>query len=390
MEELPLPSRTRVVFGENTVDGLGDLVRDLAAGAGRVLLVTDPGLVAIGHVARAEAALRAAGLDVHRHDAVRQNPDTTDVDACRDAITATNPDVLVGFGGGSTIDAAKGANFVFAGGGRMEDYWGKNKAKGTLLPLVAVPTTAGTGTELQSFALIQQASTHQKMACGDPQALPRLAVLDPTLTVTLPRDITACTALDTLGHAIETAVTRARTDTSAPLSGEAFRLVHAHLPEVLADPGDLASRGALLRAAALGGCAIEHSMLGAAHAMANPLTAHRRIPHGHAVALALPHVIRFNAEDPAVATIYAGLARDVDLASASTIDRDAAHSLADRVGSLCDLAGLTRVLTAFDVEEADLDALATEAARQWTAQFNPRDVDAGTFRSLFRAALTPR
>ena len=249
MEELPLPSRTRVVFGENTVDGLGDLVRDLAAGAGRVLLVTDPGLVAIGHVARAEAALRAAGLDVHRHDAVRQNPDTTDVDACRDAITATNPDVLVGFGGGSTIDAAKGANFVFAGGGRMEDYWGKNKAKGTLLPLVAVPTTAGTGTELQSFALIQQASTHQKMACGDPQALPRLAVLDPTLTVTLPRDITACTALDTLGHAIETAVTRARTDTSAPLSGEAFRLVHAHLPEVLADPGDLASRGALLRAA---------------------------------------------------------------------------------------------------------------------------------------------
>src|SRR5205085_5911649 len=234
-------------------------------------------------------------------------------------------------------------------GGRMQDYWGLGKAKSPMLPLIAIPTTGGTGSECQSFALITDEETHQKMACGDPKAAARIAILDPALTLSQPRKVTACSGIDAVAHAIETAVARSRTPMSLVFSREAFRLTLTGLPRVLKSPQDIDARSCMLLGAAWAGTAIENRMLGAAHSAANPLTAHFKIPHGHAVGLMLPHVVRFNAADHATAHAYSDLAATARISHPSGAAEDIAQRLAERLERLLDLAALPRTLQDLDV-----------------------------------------
>jgi len=377
--------RTRIDFGSGAVDGLGEHVRRL--GSKRVLLVTDPGIVAAGHVERAERALAEGGAAVHVFADVRENPTTLDVDRCLQFAKDVLPDLIVAVGGGSSMDTAKGCNFVLTNGGRMADYWGVGKATRPMLPLIAVPTTAGTGSEAQSFALISDEHTHAKMACGDKKAAAVVAVLDPSLTLTQPRFVAACTGMDAIVHAVETAVTTKRNAISQLFSRESFRLAQEHLPRVLAEPADEASRGAMLKAACYAGIAIENSMLGAAHSMANPLTAAYDIHHGQAVGMMSPHVVRFNAEDPAVAELYAELARFAGLCGRAATPAEGVEALGNRLTELLTICGLPTNLEACGVPASALDELAEGAAKQWTAGFNPRSVGAGEFGALYRGAL---
>ncbi|MEI9897014.1 MAG: iron-containing alcohol dehydrogenase [Chthoniobacter sp.] len=197
-----------MIFGEDAIERVGELAREF--GSRHVLLVTDKGLAGAGHPARAVGFLEAAGLQVTIFDEVRENPTTVDVDRCVAVARAAGVDLIVGLGGGSSMDTAKGTNFILTNGGQMKDYWGVGKATKPMLPMIAIPTTAGTGSECQSFALISDDQTHLKMACGDPKAAARVAILDPLLTVSQPPRVTACTGVDTLVHAIETAVTKKR------------------------------------------------------------------------------------------------------------------------------------------------------------------------------------
>lgn len=380
--KLALP--TRLVFGVDEIDRLGEYAEGL--GGRQLFLFTDQGVVEAGHVERALAALAASRLEVRCFDRVSQNPTTADVDAGLAAIGDYQPDLLIGLGGGSSLDVAKACNFLRAGGGRMEDYWGVGKARGTLLPMIAIPTTAGTGSEVQSFTLIEQADTHQKMACGDRQAAPRLALLDPTLTLTQPRSVTACTGLDAIGHAVETAVTTKRNAVSTAFSLAAFELAHQNLPRVLSHPQDLDARGRMLRAAAFAGVAIEHSMLGAAHSLANPLTARCGIAHGLAVGLMLPHVVRFNGRDPETAALYAELGRRAKVCTYQTSDADAVEQLAVRLETMLQATGLQYRLSDAGVSPDRYGALAEEAATQWTAQFNPTPVAVADFQTLLEMA----
>lgn len=369
--------RTRIVFGAGSVSRLGELSREL--GAKRVLVVTDPGIVAAGHAEKAVSALRASGLDVTVFDAVRENPDATDVDNCLGVARASAAELLVGLGGGSAMDTAKGANFLLTNGGQMEDYKGIGKATKPMLPLIAVPTTAGTGSECQSFALISDPVTHLKMACGDPKAAARVAILDAELTVSLPQRVTACTGMDAVVHALETAVTKKRSPLSQLFSREAFRLCFEALPVVLANPADLDARGRMLLGAAYAGTAIENSMLGCAHSAANPLTAHFGVIHGQAVGRLIPGVLRRNLAEPAAAAEYLALAKMVGL---SSVD-----ALQERLLEVLELAGLGAGLRALGVTEALVPTMAREAAAQWTASFNPMAFTVEDFESLYREAL---
>ncbi len=376
--------RTRLVFGAGARLRAGELAREL--GARSALLVTDPGIVGCGHVAPVEEALERAGLRVRRFAEVRENPTTLDVQRCLEAARSAEPELFVALGGGSSIDVAKGANFLLTNGGEMAHYVGRRTARRPLLPLLALPTTAGTGSEVQSFALIADEGSHRKMACGDPSAAPRLAILDPELTVTLPPLVTARTGLDALGHAVETAVTSARSPASDLWSREAFRLAVGAFPVVLREPSNLAARGEMLLAACWAGLAIEGSMLGAAHSMANPLTAHFAVAHGQAVATALPHVVRFNAQDGPTAERYAALARAAGLDGGARDAAGAARALADRLAGFLAEAGLPTTLSALGVAREAVPRLAAEAAEQWTARFNPRPVGEAEFRALYAAA----
>src|SRR5678815_3509216 len=182
--------RTRVVFGENAIERIGQYVLEL--GGKRVLLVTDPGIKAAGHAGRVQTIIEAAGVNVTMFDRVQENPTTRCVQACVDVAREAKIDLLIGLGGGSSMDTAKGCNFILTNGGEIKDYWGVGKAKLPMLPLIAIPTTGGTGSECQSYALISDPETHRKMACGDPKAAARIAILDPTLTVSQPQRVSAC------------------------------------------------------------------------------------------------------------------------------------------------------------------------------------------------------
>ena len=376
----------RLVAGVGVFAQLGTLAREL--GATRALLVTDPGIVAAGHVEKACELLRAAGIVVTVFGEVRENPTTEDVDACLAIARSAAPDLLIGLGGGSAMDAAKGCNFLLTNGGKMADYWHTGAAVKPLLPFIAVPTTAGTGSECQSYALITDPVTHRKMACGDPKALARIALLDPALTTTQPRRVTAATGLDAIGHAVECLVTVRRNPVSHLFAREAFVLLHAHLPVVLADPGHLAARAAMQLGAAYAGLAIEHSMLGAAHACANPLTAQFGVIHGEAVALMLPAVVAYNAQDPACAALYAELAERAGLIG-NQAGSEPVAAMVLRLKTLI-VQGAVASLASHGIGHAAIAGLAEDAATQWTAANNPRPVTAADLAAIFRLALVDR
>jgi alcohol dehydrogenase len=288
------------------------------------------------------------------------------------------------------MDCAKGINFLYSCGGRMEDYWGVDKATGPMLPMVAVPTTAGTGSEAQSFALISQADSHVKMACGDKRAACRIAVLDPALTLTQPSRVTALAGVDAISHALESFVSKRRNPLSITYSRRAWQLLSESFPVILAEPDDLPARSSMQLGAYFSGLAIETSMLGAAHALANPLTARFGITHGQAVGMMLPQVIRFNGEQ--VGAWYTELWRDV---AHTNLGRrcqreNPSESLSLFVKSLVELSGLETELDHFGVARDSLDQLATDATAQWTGTFNPREMTDSDFRELYDRTFRQR
>ncbi|HEV8543788.1 MAG TPA: iron-containing alcohol dehydrogenase [Verrucomicrobiae bacterium] len=378
----------RLIFGAGSSMRAGQLARDY--GARHVLLVTDPGIVAAGHAGRIQGYLEAAGLDVSIFDQADQNPTNGTIDRCLAVARGPKVDFIIGLGGGSAMDTAKGCNFIFTNGGSIQDYWGHGKASKPMLPFIAIPTTAGTGSECQSFALIADERTHVKMACGDPKAAAKLAILDPELTLSQPRGVTACTGIDTITHAVESAVTKKRNALSLMYAHEALKLSIASFHEVLETPRDVEARSRMQLAAAFAGIAIENSMLGAAHSAANPLTAHYGTIHGIAVGLMLPHVVRFNSEDESARRAYAELASAPELACVSDGEEYAVESLVRRIEALLNLADMPRSLVECGVKQADIPRLAEEAARQWTASFNPRNVTIRDFIGLYEAAMEPR
>lgn len=372
---------TRLVVGAGAVERLGGMAREL--GGNRALVVSDPGIVGAGHTGLGIAALESAGFAVTTFTDVGENPTTAHVAAGVEVARRWRPDVIVAIGGGSSMDCAKGINFVHSCGGRMHDYHGRGKATGPMLPSIGVPTTAGTGSETQSFALISDAETHVKMACGDPRAAFRVAILDVRLTLTQPPRVTALTGIDALSHAVESHVSRAATPASRLFSREAFRLLSAGLPRVFADPGDVAAREAVQLGASWAGMAIENSMLGAAHALANPLTAVHDVVHGQAVGMMLPHVVRFNAavDDRPYADLVAALP-----GAANDDRRSAGERLADWLEGVVMAGGLAPSLSAAGIASPDLGFLAAAAASQWTAGFNPRPVAVEDLTKLYEEA----
>lgn len=370
METFDCELKQQVIFGDNTIERLGELTRSL--GGSRVLLVTDTGIEKSGILARAVSALQSERIAAYVFADVTSNPTTEDVDAAVEVAKTNAPiDLIIGLGGGSPMDCAKGANFLLTNGGKMEDYWGTNKATQPMLPSIGIPTTIGTGSEAQSFALIAQTESHIKMACGDKKARFGTVILDATLTKTLPRPIAAITGIDAIAHAVESFVSTRHNPMSQMFARHAWELLNANFEACLVEPQSSTARSKMLFGAYLAGLAIENSMLGAAHACANPLTARYDVIHGVAVALMLPHVIRFNST--VVGEAYHELYPDGDLA--------------DRITALKQIGNLPNRLRDYPVQytigTADTPTLAKEAATQWTAQFNPRALNIRDFMRLY-------
>ncbi|HEX8139636.1 MAG TPA: iron-containing alcohol dehydrogenase [Pyrinomonadaceae bacterium] len=379
LEAFDFESRTRVLFGNGAMESLGPLAHSL--GFRRTLLVADSGMISAGYVARACASLQGAGVEVFAFHDFETNPDSLMIERGRRFASPLNVDSIIGLGGGSSLDTAKGINFLLSCGGRMEDYRGYGKASGPMLPMIGIPTTAGTGSEAQSYALISEAETHEKMACGAPGAAFRVALLDPQLTLSQPQNVTATAGFDAIAHAVETFVTTRRSAISDLFSREAWRLLVANYERVMSNPQELAARGAMQLGAYFAGMAIEHSMLGATHACANPLTARYATAHGLSIAMLLPTVVRWN--NSFVAERYAEL---LNVCGERRGRGEPGEELAVRLEQLAAAGKLSLRLRELGISKAELPELAAEAAAQWTGRFNPRPFDSAGALEIYERA----
>ena len=372
--------RTRIVFGQGTFGRLGQLARDLRFE--RALLVTGARVAQAGHVTEALRLLNLAGVAAIPFEHPGPYTDTAMIEIARQFAEPLRVDSIVGLGGGTSLDYARAINLALANDKSIGDIRGHHRGDTPLLPMIGVPTTAGAGSEAQSSATIVDAVTRTSTVCGDPSAAMRVALLDPELTLTAPRHVTAMAGFDAVAHAVETAVTVRRTPLSDTFSHTAWRLLGDALERVLLHPADVEARAAMLLGSHYAGMAIEQSMLGAAHACASPLTTRYSLPHGLALAMLLPHVVRWNAS--VALERYAAL---LNSPRRRARDEDAAETFARRLEDLAGAAGLAMKLSDTGVTGTDLPELAAEAARQWTGTFNPRPFDAVAAREIYRAAL---
>ena len=361
---------TSIHFGVNESHQIAEHVKGF--NSSKVLIVTDNGILEAGHLDPVVNSLNESEINYEIYTNVKENPSTDDVDECVDFAKNKSIDLIIGLGGGSSLDTAKGVNFILTNGGTMHDYRGVGKATREMLPFIAIPTTAGTGSECQSFAIISDSKSHEKMACGDLKAAARIAILDPALTTSQPRRISAHTGIDAISHAVETLVTKKRTDDSIQYSRLAFSLLNRSFEKIVNDPNDLDARSDMLLGAAYAGTAIECSMLGSAHASANPLTAKFSIPHGAAVGLMLPHVIKYNSSIEEISELYNSLSEE---------------SLSDRITRLLKISNIPSKLGDYGIKKESFKDLANEASGQWTGNFNPKQTDHADFMNLYESAL---
>lgn len=372
-------TKTRIIFGKNSLARLGKLACEI--GIKRALIVADVGIIATGHVAKAHDFLKKENIDVSVFSDFAANPTTENVIVGSQFAKEHAIELIIGLGGGSSMDCAKGINFILTNGGKMSDYWGYGKAKKDMLPMIGIPTTTGTGSEAQSYALISDSDSHRKMACGDSKALFKVAILDPCLTTTQPVSVLQATGIDAISHAIESAVTTRKNALSFSFSLYAWKILHENFEKILSNPENIETNAGMQIGACYSGMAIENSMLGATHSAANPLTKNCGITHGHAIALMLPRIVRYNASH--VGTAY----RDLCNIAGIKIENCAGKALAKRLDEMIAFAQLPSKLSTYGVTKQQIITFAEEALCEWTAQFNPRPLAKNDFVSLYKTAL---
>ncbi len=369
-------------MGAGLAGELGQITRPICGD--RVLLVTDPGMMATGLVQQATDCLRAAGVEVTLFDQVQADPPEEIVlQAAQQALGKTG---VIGFGGGSSLDVAKLAALLAASNQPLAEAYGIGNAQGPRLPLVLVPTTAGTGSEVTPISIVTTGAS-EKMGVVSPLLLPDLALLDPELTLGLPAHVTAATGIDAMVHAIEAyaSVNANNNPISRALAVEALGLMGRMLLRAVQKPDDLEARTGMLLGSMLAGQAFANSPVAAVHALAYPIGGHYKVPHGLSNALVLPHVLRFNAQVAPEA--YAALLPHVfpDLPAMSVAE--AALQFAESMADLSRACGLEQGLRDMGIAREALPILARDAMNQTRLLVNnPRPVDEAAALKIYEAA----
>lgn len=375
----------RIVCQSGGVNQLGVLMQGLSAS--RALIISDPGIVACGFAAEAAEALIAAGIAAEIFDKVEADPPIAVVNAAVEVAQTFGADGVIGLGGGSSLDTAKVVAVAAATGQPVADMIGVDRVMGRRLPLIQVPTTAGTGSEV-TWVSVLTSDSHEKKAVYAPQLLPDIALLDAKLTLGMPRHITAATALDAMVHAIEAATSRNRKNPiSDGLADKALVLLGRNLPIVMETPSDLAAREAMLLGATLAGMAFINASVGAIHALSYPLGTGFHVPHGHANALVTGPVLRFNM--PVAEAEYARLSRLLLPARNFSSDEAAALALIEEMERMLKTSGLKTRLSHVGVTEAAIPGMANEVVTGIARLLatNPRDMTADDVANLYREVL---
>ena len=372
-------SPVRLVFGQPVADALPAVLAGFEVE--RVLLLSDAGLEAIGLVDQIAGSLGAGGWQVSSFARVRSNPTVDDVEAALARAGEVGAQALVALGGGSVIDVAKAVGLLATNGGTYAEYqWKGRPITRPILPLVAVPTTSGTGSEVTKVTVIEDKETQFKKGVLSPHLFARAAVLDPALTVSLPAHLTAATGVDAFGHALEAFAGRRASPITDALALDALRRAWHNLPRVTHRGDDLPAREEMMLASAMAGLAFDQSGLGIIHSLAGPVAGRYGLHHGLCVGLLLPQGLAYNLpvlEDKRPA-LLAALGMPASLAD---------DQVMDRVKDWLDDLGLPLTLTEVGIAEPDLPSMAEEASRMILLPNNPRAATAADCQRLLEAIL---
>jgi len=373
-----------IQFGAGQLNKLGELTRGQIGC--RVMLITDPGMMQTGIVERALSVLEAAGVSVEMFSEVQADPPEDVILAAVEQAKEASVEGIIGLGGGSSLDVAKLVSVLVLGQETLKTMYGVGNAKGPRLPLILVPTTAGTGSEVTPISIVTT-GTNEKMGVVSPMILPDVAVLDPELTLGLPPHITAATGIDAMVHAIEAyaSVSANNNPLSRMLATQALSLMGRSVLKAVHEGRDIDARSDMLLGSMLAGQAFANSPVAAVHALAYPLGGHFHIPHGLSNALVLPHVLRFNAATAPQA--YTELAPYAFPELAKFEGQERAAAFCDRLAELSAACGLQQTLRAMNIPEDFLPRLASDGMNQTRLLVNnPREVTEADALAIYRAA----
>jgi alcohol dehydrogenase len=356
-----------VRFGPGISAKLGEFATGM--GAKTAFVLSDPGVKGAGLVDGLIAALQAAGIATIEYDQVKANPPDVQVEEAAQLARKANADIVVAIGGGSTIDCAKAVNILLTNPSPIQLYEGFDQVKQAGKPLIAIPTTSGTASEVTMVSVVTDTVRTRKMVIGGQHVGPTLALADPLLTTGLPAAITASTGMDALTHAIEAYVSRAAMVPTDVMALKAIELISQNLVRAFEHGEDADARSAMLLGSMMAGFAFNSAVLGLAHSIAHPLGAHCHLAHGVANAIALPGVMAFNA--PAVPGKLRDIARAMGVNVNGLSDADAAQAAVDAVSAL-NRALQVPTLSACGIDRALFDRLAEDALQEISTMFNPR------------------
>lgn len=360
-----------IVVEDGAAEKLGSIMAE-RFGVSKAMLVTDKGITSLGLAESALASLQQSGFDPLVFDDVAADPAESIVLAAAQLAIDEDVGLVIGFGGGSSMDVAKLVSILAKQEQSLEDMYGVGNVRSSRLPLLLVPTTAGTGSEVTPISVVTTGAT-TKMGVSDRTLLPDMALLDATLTTGLPRHVTAATGIDAMVHAIEAYTSKIKKNPiSDTLATSALKMLGSSILRACDAPEDLGARRDMLVGAMLAGQAFANAPVGAVHALAYPLGGHFHIPHGHSNSLVLPHVLRFN--QPVAEPLYGALAAAVGLPADSVGERAAVFIR--WLEDITEATGIERRLRDMSIKENDLPMLAEDAMLQTRLLVNnPREVN---------------
>ena len=369
---------TKLLFGEGCSDDVGKWLKEL--GGSKVLLVTDEGIVKVGLAEQIRNRIQNEELTVITYSEVRENPTVRNVHEGRDLIIKEKIDGIVAVGGGSSMDAAKAMSILSVHDGSITEYeLGLRPFRQSGPPLVAVPTTSGTGSEATMGAVITDQETHRKFDVVDPLMAPTLSLVDPLLTVSLPAALTGATGMDALTHAIEGYTATLASPLTDALHREAIELLGKYLLRAYGDGSDKEARKNVMMASMIAGVGFPNSGLGAVHGLSLPLGGHFNIPHGIANAIMLPHVMAYN--------LSSCPQKFGDIANALDKKNNEPAEAVESVYQLRKALNIP-VLRSYNIETEDIPSLAKDAlGRNSNCVTNPREVTEEDAKELYKRAL---
>lgn len=374
---------TRVEFGEGVIHNVGEEAK--AFGAKKVMLVADKGVISAGLTQAVEDSLRASKIEYCVFSEIVPNPRDVHCHAGYELAKAEHVDVLVAVGGGSSMDTAKAIGTLLTHGGKIQDWCGFQLLERPITPLIAIPTTAGTGSEVTPFAVITDTELHVKLNVFDPKAAARVALIDPTVLLKLPSKIMASTGIDAMTHAVEAytcTVSNPHTDAYALY---AIEIIQKNLRDAVKSP-DLASCTGMMLGSTIAGIAFGYADVAAVHCMAEALGGRYDLPHGVANAILLPTVTEYNLDSDYEK--HANIARAMGVNVNGLSQEEAAKEAVSALQALCDDVGIPKMKDIPEINPDDFDALAIASEKNVSTPSNPKPITAKEYKLLFQKAYS--